>query len=45
MMQTYFVTFQNLDFGAGYALSLLITVATMVLSLIVVRILYRKVEY
>src|SRR5204863_6406809 len=32
-MQTYFISFQNLDFGEGYALSLLITVATLVLSL------------
>jgi multiple sugar transport system permease protein len=45
MMQTYFVTLQNLDFGAGYALSLPNTVATMVLSLIIVRNLYQKEEY
>ncbi|HVX46939.1 MAG TPA: sugar ABC transporter permease [Mycobacteriales bacterium] len=44
MMQTYFAGFQNLDFGAGYALSLFITIATVVLSLIVVRIVYRPVE-
>ena len=29
-MQTYFISFQNLDFGEGYALSLLITVATLI---------------
>jgi multiple sugar transport system permease protein len=45
MMQTYFVSFQNLDFGAGYALSLFITVATMLLSLGIVRLVYRRVEF
>ena len=44
-MQTYFISFQNLDFGEGYALSLLITVATLVLSLGAVRLVYRSVEY
>lgn len=43
--QTYFISFQDLDFGGGYALSLLITVATMVVSLIVVRAVYRRVDY
>ncbi len=45
MMQTYFVSFQNLDFGAGYALSLFITIATMLLSLGIVRLVYRRVEF
>lgn len=44
-MQTYFVSFQNLDFGEGYALSLLITVATLFLSVFVVKLVYRKVEF
>lgn len=44
-MQTYFVSFQNLDFGEGYALSLLITVATLIISLGVVKLVYRQVEY
>ncbi|GIH16594.1 carbohydrate ABC transporter permease [Rugosimonospora africana] len=43
--QTYFVSFQNLDFGEGYALSLLITVATLIVSLGVVKLVYRPVEY
>jgi multiple sugar transport system permease protein len=43
--QTYFVSFQNLDFGEGYALSLLITVVTVVISLAVVRFVYKPVEY
>jgi multiple sugar transport system permease protein len=43
-MQTYFVSFQNLDFGQGYALSLFITVLTLVGSLVIVRAVYRKVE-
>ena len=44
-MQTYFISFQNLDFGEGYALSLLITVATLIISLGVVKLVYRQVEY
>jgi multiple sugar transport system permease protein len=44
-MQTYFVSFQNLDFGEGYALSLLITVATLIISFGVVKLVYRQVEY
>lgn len=43
-MQTYFISFQDLDFGQGYALSLLITAVTLVISLGVVRLIYRKVE-
>jgi multiple sugar transport system permease protein len=43
-MQTYFVSFQNLNFGEGYALSLVITVATLLASLVIVRTIYRKVE-
>lgn len=45
MSQTYAVTFQNLNFGEGYALSLLATVTTIVLSLAVVKVVYRRVEY
>lgn len=44
-MQTYFISFQNLDFGQGYALSLLITIATLVLSLGVMKFVYRRVEF
>lgn len=43
-MQTYFVTFQNLNFGQGYALSLVIALATVALSYLVIRFVYRKVE-
>jgi multiple sugar transport system permease protein len=43
--QTYFISFQNLDFGQGYALSLLITIATVVVSLAVVRLVYKPVEF
>jgi multiple sugar transport system permease protein len=43
--QTYFVSFQNLDFGQGYALSLLITLVTIIVSLGVVRLVYRPVEF
>ena len=44
-MQTYFISFQNLDFGEGYALSLLITVVTLVASFVVVKLVYRPVEF
>jgi multiple sugar transport system permease protein len=44
MQQTYNVTFQNLNFGQGYALSLLATVGTAVLSLAVLGLIYRRVE-
>lgn len=43
-MQTYFITFQDLDFGEGYALSLLIAIVTLIISLAVVRAVYRRVE-
>lgn len=44
-MKTYFISFQNLDFGEGYAISLLITLFTLFVALFVVRVVYRKVEY
>ncbi|MGA8117691.1 MAG: sugar ABC transporter permease [Actinocatenispora sp.] len=44
-MQTYYISFENLDFGEGYALSLLITVATLLISLAVVKLVYRPVEF
>ncbi len=43
-MQTYYLSFQNLDFGQGYALSLSIAVATLLISLLVVKAIYRKVD-
>ena len=42
MLQTYLTTFQNLDFGGGYALSLLVTLATVLLSAGVIVLIYRK---
>jgi multiple sugar transport system permease protein len=45
MSQTYFITFQDLNFGQGYALSLFATVATILLSLLILKVVYRKVEY
>lgn len=45
MSETYSLAFQDLNFGQGYALSLLATVTTIVLSLLIVRVVYRKVEY
>jgi multiple sugar transport system permease protein len=44
-METYFVSFQNLNFGEGYALSLVITLATLLASFVVLRLVYRPVEY
>ncbi len=43
-MQTYFISFQNLDFGEGYALSLLIAIVTLLISLVVVKAVYRRIE-
>lgn len=43
-METYFVSFQNLNFGQGYALSLLVALVTVALSVLVIRFVYRKVE-
>ena len=44
MLQTYVTTFENLNFGGGYALSLLVTVATAVLSMGMLAVLYRRTE-
>jgi multiple sugar transport system permease protein len=45
MNTTYFITFQDLNFGQGYALSLLATVVTVALSLGALKVLYRKVDF
>jgi multiple sugar transport system permease protein len=42
--QTYFISFQDLDFGQGYALSLFVTIVTLLISLIVVKVVYRRVD-
>ncbi|MGH3288844.1 MAG: carbohydrate ABC transporter permease, partial [Streptosporangiaceae bacterium] len=44
MLQTYVTTFENLNFGGGYALSLLVTLATAVLSMAALALLYRRPE-
>lgn len=44
-METYLVSFQDLNFGQGYALSLFVTVVTISISFIVVKTVYRQVEY
>jgi len=44
-MQTYAVSFQNLNFGQGYALSLLITLFTLFTSIVVAKFIYKKIEY
>ena len=44
MLQTYATTFQNLNFGGGYALSLLMTLATALLSVAALALLYRRPE-
>jgi multiple sugar transport system permease protein len=45
MTTTYQIAFGNLNFGQAYALSLLATVTTIVLSLVAVKVIYRKVEF
>jgi multiple sugar transport system permease protein len=42
MLPTYLTTFKNLDFCGGYALSLMVTVATVLLSAAVIALIYRK---
>jgi len=44
MLQTYVQTFENLNFGSGYALSLLITLATALLSVAALALFYRRSE-
>ncbi len=44
MLQTYITTFENLNFGGGYALSLLVTAATALVSMAALALLYRRVE-
>jgi multiple sugar transport system permease protein len=44
MLQTYVTTFENLNFGGGYALSLLVTLATALLSVGLLALLYRRNE-
>lgn len=44
MLQTYVTAFQNLNFGGGYALSLLMTLATALLSMAALALLYRRAE-
>src|SRR5580692_4526034 len=44
MLQTYVTTFENLNFGGGYALSLLVTLATAVASMGMLALLYRRTE-
>ena len=44
MLQTYVTAFENLNFGGGYALSLLMTLATALLSVAALTLLYRRTE-
>jgi multiple sugar transport system permease protein len=44
MLQTYVTTFEDLNFGGGYALSLLVTAATALLSMGMLALLYRRTE-
>jgi multiple sugar transport system permease protein len=44
MLQTYVTTFEDLNFGGGYALSLLMTAATALLSMAALALLYRRAE-
>jgi multiple sugar transport system permease protein len=44
MLQTYVTTFTDLNFGGGYALSLLVTVVTALLSMGALALFYRRTE-
>jgi multiple sugar transport system permease protein len=44
-LQTYFLAFQDLNFNGAYALALLSTATTLVISVALVRLVGRKVEY
>lgn len=44
LLQTYITTFEDLNFGGGYALSLLTTAATALLSMAALALLYRRAE-
>lgn len=41
----YYVTFQNLNFGVGYALALCLGVVIIVTSVVLVKLTYRRVEF
>jgi multiple sugar transport system permease protein len=45
MRTIYDVAFQNLNFGQGYALSFSAVVVTMAVSLLMIKLIYRRVEY
>ncbi|MHB1627569.1 MAG: carbohydrate ABC transporter permease [Bacilli bacterium] len=45
MLQTYNITFQNLNFGQGYALSFIAVLITMAIALGLLKITYRRVEF
>ncbi len=45
MLQTYNISFLNLNFGQGYALSFIAVIVTMLISVGVLRLIYKKVEY
>jgi multiple sugar transport system permease protein len=45
MLKTYQVTFSNLDFGQGYALSLVATALTALITVATVALIYRRVSY
>jgi multiple sugar transport system permease protein len=44
-IRTYEISFQNLNFGEGYAMSLLITLFTLIVSVVVAKFVYKKVEF
>lgn len=44
-LQTYFLAFQDLNFNGAYALALLSTATTLVISVALVRLVGRRVEY
>jgi multiple sugar transport system permease protein len=45
MLETYNITFQDLNFGQGYAMSFMAVFVTMLVCLALLRVIYRKVEF
>lgn len=45
MMQTYVVAFSDMNFGEGYALSLIVVVLTAFVTMLLLLLIYRRVTY
>jgi multiple sugar transport system permease protein len=45
MLETYNITFQDLNFGQGYAMSFMAVFVTMLACLALLKVIYKKVEF